>query len=52
MTKYIVRESVKNGNPEDLGYPVATFDNYSDASDYIEKSKNKQNLYISIQEEK
>lgn len=50
MDTYIVRESVKNGNPEDLGYPVASFDNYSDASDYIEKSDNRKNLYISTKE--
>ena len=49
---YIVRESVKNGNPETIGYPVASFDNYSDASDYIEKSENRKNLYISVQEVK
>lgn len=49
---YTVRESVKNGNPETIGYPVASFDNYSDASDYIEKSENRQNLYISVQEVK
>lgn len=52
MENYIVRESVKNGNPESIGYPVATFDNYSDASNYIENSGNRQNLYISIQEAK
>ena len=50
MKNYIVRESVKNGNPETIGFPIATFDNYSDASDYIEKSDNRQNMYISTQE--
>lgn len=52
MENYIVRESVKNGNAETTGYPVATFDNYSDASQYIEKSENRQNLYISVKEAK